>query len=58
VSAPMERRAGRYRAQLMVQTGKRADLQQLLKQWIPLLEGEKSARKVRWSIDVDPVDTY
>ena len=58
VAAPMERRAGRYRAQLMVQAGKRADLQQLLAQWIPLLEKEKSARKVRWSIDVDPVDTY
>ncbi len=58
VAAPMERRAGRYRAQLMVQAAKRADLQQLLKNWIPQLEGEKSARKVRWSIDVDPVDTY
>ena len=58
VAAPMERRAGRYRAQLMLQAGKRADLQQLLKHWIPQLEGEKSARKVRWSIDVDPVDTY
>ncbi len=58
VAAPMERRAGRYRAQLMVQAQKRADLQQLLTRWIPLLEGEKSARQVRWSIDVDPMDMF
>jgi len=58
VAAPMERRAGRYRAQLMVQAQKRADLQQLLKRWIPLLESEKSARQVRWSIDVDPMDMF
>jgi primosomal protein N' (replication factor Y) len=58
VAAPMERRAGRYRAQLMLQAGSRADLQQLLNHWVPQLEGEKLARKVRWSIDVDPVDMY
>ncbi len=58
VAAPMERRAGRYRAQLLLQAEKRADLQHLLKRLIPQLEGEKIARKVRWSIDVDPVDMY
>ncbi len=58
VAAPMERRAGRYRAQLMVQASQRAELQHLLKHWVPQLEKEKTARKVRWSIDVDPVDTY
>ncbi|VAW75004.1 Helicase PriA essential for oriC/DnaA-independent DNA replication [hydrothermal vent metagenome] len=58
VAAPMERRAGRYRAQLLLQAEKRADLQHLLKHLIPLLEGEKISRKVRWSIDVDPVDMY
>jgi primosomal protein N' (replication factor Y) len=56
VAAPMERRAGRYRAQLMFQAGDRMALQLLLRKLVPLLESEKQARRVRWSIDVDPVD--
>lgn len=58
VTAPMERRAGRFRAQLLLQTARRNDLQQLLTAWIPRLDELKSARRVRWSIDVDPADTY
>ena len=58
VPAPMERRAGRYRAQLLIQTAQRTALQQLLTSWIPQLDTLKSARRVRWSIDVDPIDTY
>ena len=52
--APMERRAGRYRAQLMLQTAQRGELHSLLDKLVPQLESEKLARKVRWSIDVDP----
>ena len=56
VPAPMERRAGRYRAQLMFQATDRMALQRLLRKLVPLLESEKQSRRVRWSIDVDPVD--
>ncbi len=56
VSAPMERRQGRYRAQLLLQAAARADLHRLLGPWTPQLEQLKSARKVRWSLDVDPLD--
>jgi len=58
VAAPMERRAGRYRAQLLVQASHRSELQQLLKQWIPQFETIRDSRRVRWSIDVDPVDMF
>ncbi|OGT19905.1 MAG: primosomal protein N' [Gammaproteobacteria bacterium RBG_16_57_12] len=58
VPAPMERRAGRYRVQLLMQAGKRQALHRLLDQLLPLIEKLPSARKVRWSLDVDPVDTY
>ncbi len=58
VSAPMERRAGRYRAQLLLQSAQRSDLQQLLNDWVARLDELKSARRVRWSIDVDPIDTF
>jgi primosomal protein N' (replication factor Y) len=53
--APMERRAGRYRAHLLLQAGQRAPLQRLLAGALPELGSLKEARRVRWSIDVDPV---
>lgn len=55
--APMERRAGRYRAQVMLQSDLRAPLQHLLTQWLPRLGRLPEARRVRWSIDVDPAET-
>jgi len=58
IPAPMEKRAGRYRAQLFIQSGQRSVLHQLLTPWLLQLEKSKIARKVRWSIDVDPVDIY
>jgi len=56
VPAPMERRAGRYRAHLLVQAEDRQQLRHLLNHWLPRIEQLKNARKVRWSLDVDPVD--
>ncbi len=56
VAAPMERRAGRYRAQLLVESSHRPRLHRFLGRWLPVVESLKSARKVRWSIDVDPQD--
>ena len=54
VPSPMERRAGRYRAQLLVDATSRRALQRFLPEWIAELESLSSARKVRWSVDVDP----
>ena len=54
VPSPMERRAGRYRAQLLVDADSRAAIQQFLPEWILELEALPSARRVRWSVDVDP----
>jgi primosomal protein N' (replication factor Y) len=55
--SPMERRAGRFRAQLLIQAPQRGSLQHLLKTWLPRLDELAEGRKVRWSIDVDPTDT-
>lgn len=57
VPAPMERRAGRYRAQLWIQAQQRADLHKALRLWMPRLEALKLGRKVRWSLDIDPMET-
>jgi primosomal protein N' (replication factor Y) len=56
--APMERRAGRYRAQLLVQSSQRAPLHEFLAQWVRQLTEAKFSKKTRWSLDVDPVDMY
>jgi len=56
--APMERRAGRYRAQLLLQASQRAPLQQLLSTCLPALESLPQTRKVRWSVDVDPMEMF
>lgn len=58
VSAPMERRAGRFRYQLLFQSESRSDLQVFLDHWIVEIEKLKSARKVRWSLDVDPMELF
>jgi primosomal protein N' (replication factor Y) len=58
VSAPMERKAGRYRAQLLFQSRQRANLHQLLAWLRTALEGSPAARRVRWSIDVDPIELF
>ncbi|PZR48438.1 MAG: primosomal protein N', partial [Stutzerimonas stutzeri] len=58
VPAPMERRAGRYRAQLLLQGNARAALHRLMDAWVPLLEQLPGGRAVRWSLDVDPIDLF
>ncbi|MGB5538682.1 MAG: primosomal protein N', partial [Gammaproteobacteria bacterium] len=58
VPATMERRAGRYRAQLLLQSDQRGNLQRLLGILVRQLEQDRATRRVRWSVDVDPADTY
>lgn len=58
VKAPMERKAGRYRAQLLFQSRHRQTLHQLLHELRFRLEADPSARRVRWSIDVDPAELF
>ena len=58
VSAPMERRAGRYRAQLLLQSRQRKGLHDMLRHLRLTLEGSSPARRVRWSIDVDPIELF
>lgn len=54
--APLSRRAGRYRWQLLLQASDRKTLQQLLTVARPAIQLLPLARKVRWSLDVEPQD--
>jgi primosomal protein N' (replication factor Y) len=58
VPSPMERRAGRFRAQLLVSGTRRGSLGEFLRHWLAELETLRLAGRVRWSVDVDPLDLY
>lgn len=56
VPAPMQRKAGFFRVQLLIQAKNRLLLQQLLKHSLPLLTKQKALTNIRWSVDIDPID--
>jgi len=56
IPAPMARKAGRYHAQLLLQSGSRKKLQETLVALTKNVEGLKISRKLRWSVDVDPLE--
>lgn len=58
VPAPMPRRAGMHRAQLMIESNDRPRLHATLAAAMSAVRALPEARKVRWSLDVDPIDLY
>lgn len=56
VRAVMERRAGLYRSQLLFRGRGRGALRQFLKRLRPLIDERHASGRLRWSLDVDPVD--
>ncbi|OZB81818.1 MAG: primosomal protein N' [Halothiobacillus sp. 13-55-253] len=55
VPAPLARRAGRYRYQLLILADDRPRLHAALSQ-LESWQGTRRTKGIRWSIDVDPVD--
>lgn len=62
IPAPMERRAGKFRAQLLICSNQRSALNRTLTLWLHQIatdkESKKLANSVRWSLDIDPLDHY
>ncbi len=58
VPAPMPKRAGRYRFQLLIESNQRKKMHDLIDHLIVTIEGWPETKKVRWSLDIDPVDLY
>jgi primosomal protein N' (replication factor Y) len=58
IPAPMPKRAGRHRVQLLVQADNRALLQAFLKKAMIEIDSIKNKSRVRWSLDVDPVEMF
>jgi primosomal protein N' (replication factor Y) len=58
VPAAMAKRAGRYHAQLLIESVDRPRLHAFLKGWLQQVRELKSARQVRWALDVDPLELF
>ena len=56
VRPQMERLKGMERAQVLVQADSRKALQQFLQAWVARLREAPLGTKVRWSVDVDPLE--
>ena len=52
----MTRLARRERAQLLVEADQRGLLQAFLADWVPVLYRQRTARELRWQLDVDPLE--
>jgi primosomal protein N' (replication factor Y) len=53
---PMERKDGRYRAQLLFRSTERAPLHRLVDDVLIAVRGSTAARRARWSVDIDPLE--
>ncbi len=56
--AAMARRAGRHHAQLLVESVERGVLHRFLDGWLLAVEALPEARRVRWALDVDPLELF
>ncbi len=54
--ATMERRGGKFRAQLLFQSQERTPLHELVGELLDVARAWPESRRIRWSIDVDPVE--
>ena len=52
----MERKDGRYRAQLLFRSAQRAALHRLVDRVLLAIRASAEARRVRWSVDIDPLE--
>jgi primosomal protein N' (replication factor Y) len=52
----MERKDGRYRAQLLFRSAQRSALHKLVARALLVVRGTPAARRARWSVDIDPLE--
>jgi primosomal protein N' (replication factor Y) len=56
IPALMERKAGMYQSQLIIFTQHRKTIQQNLGNWMQAITAQPLAKRVRWDIEVDPLE--
>lgn len=58
VPALMEKKAGRFRQILVLSANQRSGLHAILRQMIDTAEAHPLGKKVRWAVDVDPIEWF
>jgi primosomal protein N' (replication factor Y) (superfamily II helicase) len=53
--APIEKRAGKFRYQLIIQAPDKPLIQRLFRQRLEMIGALPETRRVKWSVDIDPV---
>ena len=56
--APMVKRAGHYRYQFLLQSTDRKQLHKTTDKLIEAMEALPNNKKIKWSIDIDPIDLF
>jgi primosomal protein N' (replication factor Y) (superfamily II helicase) len=56
--SPMQRRAGKYRCQLLLTAGRRRDAQHAAGMLVASAEALPARQGLKWSIDIDPQDVF
>ena len=56
--APLARRSGRYRFQLLLQSARRGELHAVVDRLLDAVPELLARGRVHWSMDIDPVDLY
>ena len=56
VPSPIEKKAGKHRGQLLLLNTNRKELHQSLDRLCGMIKNTKISSKIKWSLDVDPID--
>lgn len=56
--SPMPKRAGKYRAQLIMQAAHKGVLKAFLTHLVPAIEPLRGSAQLHWSLDIDPMDMF
>ncbi|MBT7410086.1 MAG: primosomal protein N' [Methylococcales bacterium] len=57
IPALVEKKIGKYHAQLLVQANQKKELNRVLNHWLGWMEQNTLDKSVRWVLDVDPMET-
>lgn len=56
ITSPLPKKQGRYQFQLLLQATQRSVLHHTLSKLTHFIESDQSGKRVRWSLDVDPIE--
>lgn len=58
IAAPMQKKAGMYRSQLLLRAKTRKELHSFMSALMPKITALKESKRLRWSLDIDPQEMF